>query len=77
MQNWLITLAIVVVFLGIAVPTAVIVFSNAAADQTQLTVSCTSARSNIEILQALSKFAHQLGVPVTWEIPELPPECAV
>jgi hypothetical protein len=68
-------MAIVLVFLGILVPATVIVYVDSKADDTQLTVACTSARSDIAQLKALGKFAKTLGVPVTWTIPELPPEC--
>lgn len=75
LQNWLLALAFVVVFLGVAIPTAVIIYVNTQAEETQLAVACTSARANIAELTALSKFAHELGVPVTWTVPDLPSGC--
>jgi hypothetical protein len=41
----------------------------------QLNVTCTSARASVDQLTALREIADQLGVPVTFTIPEVPPEC--
>jgi uncharacterized protein (DUF849 family) len=38
-------------------------------------ITCQSARSNISQLTALREIADQLGVPVTFTIPGVPPEC--
>ena len=38
-------------------------------------ITCQSARSNIDQLTALHEIADQLGVPVTFAIPKVPPEC--
>jgi uncharacterized protein (DUF849 family) len=38
-------------------------------------ITCQSARSNISQLTALREIADQLGVPVTFTVPEVPPEC--
>lgn len=82
LQNWVIVMAVLIVFLGIAAPAAVIVYFNESAqtaqreaDRRQVEISCTSARANVSQLEALGKFARQLGVPVTWMVPELPEEC--
>jgi hypothetical protein len=44
-------------------------------NQANRTITCQSARSNISQLTALREIADQLGVPVTFTIPEVPPEC--
>lgn len=82
LQNWVIVMAVLIVFLGIAAPTTVIIYFNesaqteqAAADRRQLEISCNSARANQSQLEALGKFARQLGVPITWMVPEVPAEC--
>src|SRR5262245_28563674 len=47
------------------------------ANETQLVVACTSAKANIEQLEALRAVARTLGLPSnTVVIPPLPPECA-
>jgi len=38
-------------------------------------ITCQSARSNVDQLTALHEIADQLGVPVQFTIPEVPPEC--
>ena len=43
--------------------------------ENQLAVACQSAQSNLAQLTALREIADQLGVPVTFKIPEVPPEC--
>jgi uncharacterized membrane protein len=43
--------------------------------QSQTTIVCISARANIDQLTALREISDQLGVPVTFTIPEVPPEC--
>jgi hypothetical protein len=43
--------------------------------QSQTTISCVSARANISQLAALREISDQLGVPVTFKVPEVPPEC--
>jgi hypothetical protein len=44
-------------------------------DEAQFTISCVSAKSNVDQLTALREISDQLGVPVTFRIPEVPPEC--
>jgi uncharacterized protein (DUF849 family) len=44
-------------------------------NQANRTITCQSARSNASQLTALREIADQLGVPVTFAIPEVPPEC--
>jgi len=44
-------------------------------NQANRAITCQSARSNISQLTALREIADQLGVPVTFTIPEVPPEC--
>lgn len=75
LQRWVIAISIVVVFLGILVPTAVIIFTNNSQQDTQLLISCTTAKSNIEQLHALKKIGRELGLPSQFHIPALPEEC--
>jgi hypothetical protein len=44
-------------------------------DEAQFTISCVSAQANVDQLTALREIADQLGVPVHFTIPEVPPEC--
>jgi hypothetical protein len=44
-------------------------------NQANRTITCQSARSNVDQLTALREIANQLGVPVTFRVPEVPPEC--
>jgi hypothetical protein len=41
----------------------------------QVTISCQSARANIEQLEALQDISMQLGIPTHFTIPTLPEEC--
>jgi hypothetical protein len=76
MRFWVIVLACVVVFAAIAVPWAVISFNVRTADTTQLVVACQGIKNQVIILEALrSAFEGGLGVPWTFPIPEVPPEC--
>jgi hypothetical protein len=86
LQNWLIALAVVVVFLGIAAPTAVIIITNTNAAKTQTTVICENTKTAIAILEAgirngdiTEDIARSLGLPIPSPppivIPEVPPEC--
>jgi hypothetical protein len=88
LQNWLITLAIGVVFLGVAVPAAVILYFNEQTQETQTTIICENAKTTILILQAglrngdiTEDIARSLGLPISPPppivIPELPEECRV
>jgi len=40
-----------------------------------LEVVCTSALANIDQLTALREISDQLGVPVEFQVPEVPAEC--
>lgn len=44
-------------------------------DEQQLSITCTSARSNIQQLEALQDISRTLGLPTTFSIPEVPAEC--
>lgn len=44
-------------------------------EQENRNVTCVSAQASIDQLTALREIADQLGVPVTFEIPEVPAEC--
>jgi hypothetical protein len=44
-------------------------------DESQLTITCLSARANIQQLGALREISDRLGLPTTFRIPPLPPEC--
>jgi hypothetical protein len=86
LQNWLVTLAVVVVFLGVAVPTVVIIYFNEQAQETQTAIVCDNAKTTILILKAglrngdiTEDIAQSLGLPIPPPppivIPELPEEC--
>jgi hypothetical protein len=86
LQNWLIALAVAVVFLGVAAPTGVVLFFNAQSEETQTTIVCENAKTAIAILQAgirngdiTEDIARSLGLPIPPPppivIPELPEEC--
>jgi hypothetical protein len=86
LQNWLVSLAVVVVFLGIAAPTAVIVITNTNAAKTQTTIVCENAKTAIAILKAgirngdiTEDIARSLGLPIPSPppivVPTLPEEC--
>jgi hypothetical protein len=68
-------LVMVIVFAAFAAPALVIRYTQQLSNQTQLAVTCTSARSNIEQLTALNEIADQLGIPHTFTVPEVPAEC--
>ena len=87
LRRWLLALTIVVIAGAVAAPIigSAIVERNEA--ETQLAVTCTSARANISQLEAiqtngkiLKRIARSLGLPIDVppfpEIPEVPPECA-
>jgi hypothetical protein len=44
-------------------------------DEQQKAITCVSAEANISQLAALREISDQLGVPVTFQIPEVPAEC--
>ena len=44
-------------------------------DDQQKAITCVSAEANISQLTALREISDQLGVPVTFTIPEVPVEC--
>ena len=68
-------LTMVVVFAAAAAPIYVVRYNQRQAAQTQLAVVCTSARANVEQLGALNEIADRLGIPHTFKVPEVPPEC--
>lgn len=50
-------------------------YVTARVNKVQLEVTCTSARANMEQLQALKNISHELGLPIRFTITPLPPEC--
>ena len=44
-------------------------------DDQQKAITCVSAEANISQLTALREISDQLGVPVMFTVPEVPPEC--
>lgn len=75
LQVWIIALSCIIVFAAFAAPLAVISYNQRAANETQLVVACTNAKSNKSTLEALQSFSEQIGVPWVYPIPEVPPEC--
>jgi hypothetical protein len=45
-------------------------------DESQQNITCLSARANIHQLEALRQISHSLGLPTTFRVPILPPECS-
>jgi hypothetical protein len=45
-------------------------------DAAQQNISCLSAQANIQQLEALRAISHDLGLPTTFRVPPLPPECS-
>ena len=76
LQVWVIVLSCIIVFAAFAAPFAVITSNQRAANETQLVVSCQGVENQIIILTALREVFHEgIGVPWTFPIPEVPPEC--
>jgi type II secretory pathway pseudopilin PulG len=75
LRRWLLALTIVVIAGAVAAPIIGSAILNAREAETQLVVSCTSARANVAQLTALREISDQLGVPTNFAIPEVPPEC--
>lgn len=74
--RWMVlVMSILILIGGIVAPVVVVVAQRQAARSTQIVVSCLSARANVSQLRALREISDQLGVPVTFQIPEVPPEC--
>ena len=74
--RWLIlALLMAVVFFAIAAPVLVVTFNQQLSNRTQLAITCTSARSDIEQLTALNEIADRLGIPHDFRVPEIPAEC--
>lgn len=46
-----------------------------ALDEQQKAITCVSAESNVAQLRALREISDQLGVPVMFTVPPVPPEC--
>ena len=76
LKAWVIALAAIVVFFGVVVPVAVVVFQQDAVERSSLAVTCASARANVFQLEALAALEERLGIPVDFSIPEVPDECA-
>lgn len=72
---WVLVLTITVVFLGIAVPILVSYYFTQEANEVQLEVTCTTLQANIDTLEALEAVSRTLGLPESFDIPELPAEC--
>lgn len=76
MKRWaVLALLVIIVFFVIAAPALVVLSNQRIANDTQLAVTCTSARANIEQLSALEEIADKLGIPHDFNVPEVPPEC--
>ena len=75
LRRWLLALTVVVIAGAVAAPIVGSAILNTREAETQLVVSCTSARANISQLTALREISDQLGVPTNFTIPEVPPEC--
>jgi hypothetical protein len=75
LRRWLLALTIVVIAGAVAAPIVGSALIERNTAETQLAVTCTSARANINQLEALQAFSMQLGVPWSYPIPEVPPEC--
>jgi hypothetical protein len=71
----LFVLVMILVFAAFAAPVVVIRYNQTLANRTELAVTCSSARSNIEQLTALNEIADQLGIPHKFTVPEVPAEC--
>ncbi len=76
LRRWLLVLTIVVLTGAVTAPIIGAAIVDRREAGTQLVIACTSARSNITQLEALRAFSRRLGVPWTYPIPEVPPECA-
>lgn len=68
-------LVLTLVFIATAAPIYITRYNQRQAVQTELAVTCVSARANIEQLQALAEIADQLGVPHEFTVPEVPAAC--
>ena len=74
-ERRVLTLVAIGVFLILAAPFILGYAWLQAENQTQFDLSCLSAENQIEQLQALRSISRTLGLPPTFEIPELPEEC--
>ena len=68
-------LLMIVVFAAAAAPIYVVRYNQRQAIETQLAVTCTSARANISQLTALNEIADRLGIPHEFVVPRMPVEC--
>jgi len=68
-------LSVLIIIGGIVAPVVVVVAQRQVARSTQIAISCVSARANVSQLEALREISDQLGVPVMFRVPEVPPEC--
>jgi hypothetical protein len=75
-EIWIIVLTGIVVLAAIVGPFLLRGAQIKEANETQLAVSCQGVENQVIILEALrSAFEGGLGVPWTFPIPEVPPEC--
>lgn len=44
-------------------------------DEQQKAITCLSVDANVQQLEALEDISRTLGLPTTFPIPEVPPEC--
>ena len=65
----------VLLAVAIAVGLVRVAIETASNNHANRAITCQSARANIDQLTALHEIADQLGVPVQFSIPEVPPEC--
>jgi hypothetical protein len=74
--RWVVlVMSILIIIGGIAAPLVVVIAQRQAQRTTQTAISCVSARANVSQLEALREISDQLGVPVMFRVPEVPPEC--
>lgn len=75
--RWLVLVLVLVVVLGATAGFGYLSrLGQRQAIQTQLAVTCTSAKSDIEQLTALNEIADRLGIPHEFVVPRLPAQCA-
>lgn len=75
LQRWVWALTLVVLAGAITAPVVGSSIVDRQTAETQLVVTCTSARATVASLEAQRAFARELGVPWRYPIPEVPPEC--
>ena len=75
LRNWLVVLATVVVFLGVAIPVMVIWVQSSALAEAQLAVVCEIRQVQATTHQELEDIRMTLGLPPGPQIGGVPPEC--